>query len=261
MTTYQTLDLKRENDVLEVILNHKNGANTVSITMLKELIQLADWLRDEKGINYVIFTNTGRFFSVGADLVELVNDFTQAEAQSENIRRMQIVGQEMMRKLESLEQITFAAIQGSAYGAGVAIAMTTDFRFMTESSVFNLPETNVGLFLTWGCTPRLVKSVGAVKAKELIMLCEDVSAEECLQLGLINKVVRKEEMKDVVFQTIEKLRRKGPLSIRLTKKLVNASVAPNFGDILINETELVERVAISGEPAAKMNEFLKSKGK
>ncbi|NWQ41871.1 enoyl-CoA hydratase/isomerase family protein [Bacillus sp. EB106-08-02-XG196] len=261
MTTYQTLDLKRENDVLEVILNHKNGANTVSITMLKELIQLADWLRDEKGINYVIFTNTGRFFSVGADLVELVNDFTQAEAQSENIRRMQIVGQEMMRKLESLEQITFAAIQGSAYGAGVAIAMTTDFRFMTESSVFNLPETNVGLFLTWGCTPRLVKSVGAVKAKELIMLCEDVSAEECLQLGLINKVVRKEEMKDVVYQTIEKLRRKGPLSIRLTKKLVNASVAPNFGDILINETELVERVAISGEPAAKMNEFLKSKGK
>lgn len=261
MTDYQTLDLKQVNDVLEVTINRKGGANAVNLAMIKELIHLADWLREADEIKYVIFTNSGRFFSVGADLVEVAQDFNQAEVQPEGVRRMQILGQEMMRKLETLEQITFAAIQGSAYGAGVAIAMTTDFRYMTESSVLNLPETNVGLFLTWGCTPRLVKSIGAVKAKELIMLCEDVPAEECLQLGLINKVVPQETMMKEVHQTIEKLRRKGPLSIRLTKKLVNASVAPNIGDIFINEMELVERVAVSGEPAARMNDFLKSKGK
>lgn len=261
MQSYQTLNLQREEDVLTVTLNRENRANAVNLTMIKELIQLADWLREEREIKFVIFTNRGRLFSAGADLVELNEDIEDPARGSDYFRRMQSVGQEMMNKLERMEQITISALRGSAYGAGVAIMMTTDYRIMAESAVLNLPETNVGIFLTWGCTPRLVKAVGAVRAKELIMFCEDVSAEECKEIGFINKVVTADEMDDAVNQVIGKLRSKGNQSIRLSKKLVNASVAVNFGDIMITEPELVEKVVASGETEGKIQEFLRSKGK
>lgn len=262
MQSYETLKLVQENDVLTVTLHGENQIISVSNKMIRELIKLADWLREDRTVKYVVFTNEGKFFSVGADLNELNGTLDEEEmTRAENIRRLQILGQEMMSKLENLEQISIAAIKGSAYGAGVAIALTTDFRFMTDSSVFNLPETNVGLFLTWGCTARLVKSVGALKAKELIMLCEDVSAEECYQAGLINKVVSANDMEDEVRQLIEKLRTKGEHSIRMTKKLVNASVAVNFGDIFINEPELVQKVVNSGETKEKVQQFVDSRKK
>lgn len=261
MQIFKTITLKQNHDVLKVTFNRVSKANAVNLEMIKELIQLADFLREESTIKFVVFTNSGKVFSAGADLVELNNVLENDVSSSENTRKMQLLGQEMMRKLENIEQITISAICGSAYGAGVAIAMTTDFRLMVDSAVLNLPETNVGVFLTWGCTPRLVKTIGAVKAKELIMLCEDISAEECLKIGLINQFVSRENMDEEVNRIIQKIRNKGSLSIRLTKKLVNAAIAVNFGDIFINETELVERVFVSGEPKEKIQEFLVSKKK
>lgn len=261
MTTYETFELEQTEDVLTVLLNREKNLNAMNVKMIKELIHLCDWLREERTIHYVVFTNKGRIFSAGADVFEMVGNIEDEDYMNEEIRRMQIVGQEMIRKLESLEQITIAAIRGSAYGGAVAIALTTDFRLLTENSVFNLPETNIGLFLTWGCTPRLVKTVGALKAKEMIMLCEDVSAEECVQLGLINKIVTNDTMKQEVEAIIAKVRTKGSHSIRMTKKMINASMATNFGEIVMTENELVEKVVLSGETKRKVQEFHLSKQK
>lgn len=262
MLKLTTLDLKMNEDVLTVTLDREEKHNAFNLQMIKDLISLADWLRENTEIKFVVFKSKGKFFSVGADLFELENNFNNESDSSGLLRRMQIMGQEMVRKLETLEQITISAVHGSAYGAGVVLPLTTDFRYMTESSVFNIPETNVGVFLTWGCTPRLVKAVGAVKAKEIIMLCEDIPAKECLEIGLINKIfASEEEMNSEIQNVIEKIRNKGQLSIRITKKLVNASVAPNFGDIFISEPELVERVASSGETEEKIRQFTESRKK
>ncbi|REB08763.1 enoyl-CoA hydratase/isomerase family protein [Sporosarcina sp. BI001-red] len=261
MTTYETMELEQVEDVLTVTLNRKNNLNAMNLTMIKELIQLCDWLREERSVQYVVFTNQGRIFSAGADVFEMFEGMDDEDFKNEELRRMQLVGQEMIRKLESLEQITVAAINGSAYGGAVAIALTADFRLLTENSVLNLPETNIGLFLTWGCTPRLVKTVGALKAKEMIMLCEDISAEESVQWGLVNKVVAKEQLKQEVDSIIAKLRTKGSHSIRLTKKMINASAAPNFGEIVMTENELVEKVIVAGETKRKLEEFHLSKQK
>ncbi|MFC4023645.1 enoyl-CoA hydratase/isomerase family protein [Oceanobacillus longus] len=256
MEKYETLKLEKENDVLTVTLNREKNANAVNTKMIRELIKVADWLREAPEIKFVVFTNQGKIFSAGADLYELYDGLSGVEQTSDQLRSMQILGQEMMRKLESIEQITISALRGSAYGAGVAILMTTDFRIMEESAILNLPETNVGIFLTWGCTPRLVKAVGAVRAKELIMLCEDVTAEESYSMGFINRVAAAENIDDEIQQYVEKIRSKGNQSIRMTKKLIQATTAVNFGDIMIGETELVEKVLVSGETKNKMKDFV-----
>ncbi|MEC5424806.1 enoyl-CoA hydratase/isomerase family protein [Virgibacillus sp. C22-A2] len=254
---FETIHLEKKNDVLWVWLNRENKVSTINLKMMKELIGLADWLREESEIKFVVFTNKGKLFSAGFDLYNFNEEIENKDEAPQFIRSMSIIGQELMRKLENLEQISIAALRGSAYGGGVAIAMTTDFRLMADGTVFNLPETNVGLFLNWGCTPRLVKAVGALKAKEIIMLCEDITSDECSHLGLVNKVVSTEKLDNEVDQLIEKIRGKGYYSIRMTKKLVNASIMANVGDVFINEPELAERVITSGETKEKVDKFMK----
>ncbi|MDR7079769.1 enoyl-CoA hydratase/carnithine racemase [Neobacillus niacini] len=259
MKTFETLLLEKNNDVLTVWLKREEKGNSINMVMIKELIELTEYLRVESEINFVIFTNEGRFFSTGYDLNELY-DISQGEKEvSKQFKLMQILGQEMIQKLENIEQVTIAALSGSAYGGGVAIAMAADFRLISNDSLLNLPETNIGMFLSWGCTPRLVKAVGATKAKELIMLCEDVTAEESLRLGLVNRIVSKEKMEDEVNRIVKTIRSKGQLSIRMTKKLANATVAGNIGDMNITEPELAEKMVLSGETKEMIMSFLERK--
>lgn len=254
MLVFETLLVEQKEDVLYVYLNRPDRANAVNLKMMKELISLADQLNEKSDVRFVVFSNKGAIFSAGYDLYEL-NSFIEGDSQKPNL--MQKLGHELMRKLEQLDQITIAAMRGSAYGGGFAIAMTTDYRIMTEKSVLNLPETNVGLFLTWGCTPRLVKEVGATRAKEMIMLCEDYPANICHQLGIVNKVTTLELLDVEVGMYIRKIRKKGPLSIKLTKKLILAANAVNVGDVLVNEPELVDRVIASGETKRKIKSFVR----
>jgi enoyl-CoA hydratase/carnithine racemase len=82
----------------------------------------------------------------------------------------------------------------------------------------------------------------------MIMTCEMIDAEEALRIGLVNKVVPPEQLMEAAHELVGKISSKAPLAIRITKKIVNASVAPNFGDLYLCEPELVERLYLSQDP-------------
>ena len=92
----------------------------------------------------------GDHFTAGIDLA----DFKAEEFTPEAARYGQLAGHELMRSLESVEQITIAALKGAVIGAGMAVAMACDFRIMAEDSYYGVPETMIGVYFTWGCTPR-----------------------------------------------------------------------------------------------------------
>ena len=152
-----------------------------------------------------------------------------------------------------------AAVNGYALGAGLVLAMGCDFRIAAENARFGVPETNIGLFFTWGSTPRLTCLIGPAKAKEMIMTCDPIDAQEALRIGLANKVVPADKLMDAVHEFIEQIASKGPLAIRMTKKLVNAATAANFGDLYICEPELVERLILSPEPMEGIKAFIEKR--
>jgi len=91
------------------------------------------------------------------------------------------------------------------------------------------------------------------------MTCDRVDAQEALRIGLANKVVPADKLMDAVHEFIEKIASKGPLAIRMTKKLVNAATAANFGDLYICEPELVERLILSPEPMEGIKAFIEKR--
>ena len=232
---FNTLELTLKDDVLHVDMARPEKLNSVSTEVLKELIALADFLTEATDIHYVVFGHQGKYFSAGADL-SLVKEMTHDH---KAMRIHQNFAHEMIKKLTNVEQITFAAIEGSAYGAGVAIAMTCDFRVMSDEAVLSLPETKRGMFLTYGATPKLVQTVGLAKAKQLIMFAEDIDAQSCLEAGIVEHVAPKGEVMSTIVGQIRTLRERDWRSVRIAKRVANASLPPEFGNMVLTEPELV----------------------
>lgn len=235
-------------DVITVTLNQPHTRNSFDVLLMEELISLSRALRSCDDVRYVVFDHEGPVFSSGADLASTV-DMLRAEPleRQRAVLRQQHLGNEMLTALEGIDQITFAKLRGGAYGAGMTLVLTTDFRVMSEEAVLNLPETRAGIFLSWGCTARLTSAVGALKAKELILLAEDISSTECVRLNLVNATVPGEHLDAWVDTVIVKLRDRGDLAVDITKKLVNSASVPAGANVQFVEPQLAGHIAASGQ--------------
>ncbi len=259
MKNYNTIILEPNPPILTVKLNRPLKANAISNEMISELYDLCSQLRYETQIKFIVLAGEGKHFSGGADLRELDSDIAGGQLSPAKARLNQIDGHDLMQKIENLEQITIAAINGSIYGAGLALALGCDFRIMAQGAIACIPEVARGFFFTWGSTPRLVSFVGPAKAKELIMLAEVIDANEALRIGLVNKVVPKEQLSEAVAKMIQKLDSSPFLPIRLTKKIVNATMATPFGNIFLYEPELLEQSFLSEEPQKEIKRYVDGK--
>lgn len=256
MEDYKTLKLVRKDRTLTITFNRPDKANAMNQQMLDELLKIIDYLRYDQEIQFVIFKGEGKHFSGGADLNELVAKYQAGEFTPEAGRKNQYFGQEIMSKLEELEQITFAAIQGACVGGALALALACDFRIATEDAYFSIPEIHRGTFYTWGSTVRLINTVGVTKAKEMILLAEPLPADEALGIHLATRVVEQGGLDKKVDELIERMTQ-GPFTpIRMTKKIAYAAGVGQLKNIMTFDSELFEQALLTGEPIEEMDKFV-----
>jgi len=254
MKNFETIDVERTREVMTVSLNRPR-LNLFNSQMMEELIYVWHSLRREPSIRFVILTARGDHFSAGADLGEIgIEDFKPEDA-----RIQQLAGHELMRSLENVEQVTIAAMRGAVIGAGMAVAQACDFRIMTESSYYSVPETMIGTYYTWGCTPRLVRLVGAAKAMEIIMTCDSVPAQEAYRLNLANKVVADDALMEATGEFVAKIAARSPTCVRITKKIALGASMEGFGNMLAIEPELMQAVVYTGETREGIGSFLQKR--
>jgi enoyl-CoA hydratase/carnithine racemase len=258
MDGYQTLELQQEGDVVTVFLN-RPPLNLFSGLMMEELLRAFHAFRMDRSVRFLILAARGENFSGGADLNEIVEGFGRKEWSPESARYQQLAGHELMRSLESLEQVTVAALQGAVIGAGMAVAMACDFRIMAEESYFSVPEAMVGVYFTWGCTPRLVRMVGASKAMEIVMACDPIPAPEAYRLNLANKVVPKDVLLPATLEFVGKIASRSPTAVRLTKKIALAASMQGFGNTFVCEPELMQGLAFTGETEEGIRAFMEKR--
>jgi enoyl-CoA hydratase len=131
---------------------------------------------------------------------------------------------------ERLDQVTIAAVNGFAIGGGLSLAMACDFRIAAVGARIWIPEVALGVPYMWGSVSRLVNLVGMSKAKEMIMTCDELSAEEALKIGLVNQVVTPERLSAAALEFAGKLVAKPPMALRRTKEFFKA-LGNSLGDI------------------------------
>jgi enoyl-CoA hydratase/carnithine racemase len=257
---YETLKLETRGETLIVRLNRPDKLNAFDTKLIAELISLSRELKTDLSTRFVVFTGEGRAFSSGADLGSMEGG-AERVAPEDAARLGQFNGQELLRSVEQLEQVTLAAVNGICLGAGVALILACDFRFAAESASFGLPETNIGYFFTWGSSPRLTRIIGPSRAKEWIMTCDRMDAGHACEWGLVDHVVPDDELLKACEALISRIAANGPVAVRLTKKLVNAYALQGMADLFVCEPELATQITLTGEPQERVRAFLERHGK
>jgi len=231
------------NGVATFTVNRPDVRNALNAKCWEEISAFVDFANSNEDIKLVIVTGAGeKAFVAGAD-VKAINERNM----------MDVLGgaaQSTLRKLAACDKPTIAAINGLAFGGGCELAMACDIRIAAENAKMGLPELGLGIIPGAGGTQRLAKLVGLGRAKDMILTGKAVSAQEALQIGLVTKVVPAEQLMDTVMETAAAILSKGPLAVRLAKKVIDASMSTDSESGMMLEL-LSYTVAIASEDKAE----------
>lgn len=122
-----------------------------------------------------------------------------------------------------MPQITVAAMERLAVGAGVALPLACDWRVLSETGYLWVPEVSIGVNLQWGALPRLINLVGPARAKRIRILCERMNAETALDWGLIDEIAPDGQAMEKAIELAECAAGMPPIAVRMIKEAVNAT--------------------------------------
>ena len=222
------IKLEREGAIAVLTLNRPAALNSWNQKMRDELREAVGQLVADNELRVLIITGEGRAFSAGED-VRGMQGLT--EIGTKGFRRVAREIHNVFDEIEAMEVPVIAAINGTAAGGGLELALSCDFRFAAETAKLGFPENNVGLIPGSGGCSRLVKLVGLSKAKRMVMSGEMMLAPYALDLGLVDEVFAPEALMDKTREFAQMLAAKAPLALGLAKLVLNASanVDPDTG--------------------------------
>ena len=216
---YTTISVRRTGGLATITLDRPDKLNAIDATMHEDVQRACDVLRRDHDTRVVIITGAGRAFSAGNDL----RPKSPKPAKNDMERRWRVgAGNRTCEAIESLDQVTIAAVNGLAVGGAVVIASACDIRLAAESAWFSIPEVDLGLPLTWNALPRLMREIGPARTKELVMTCDRFSSRDAERWGFVNHVVADEELLPRARSLATTLLAKDPWSLAATKSTVNA---------------------------------------
>lgn len=215
-TIYQNLQLDQTPPVAVVTINRPKVLNALDHQTIAELDDAIERLGADDSIRAIVITGAGdRAFVSGADIGEL-QALETAQEGFEHSRQTH----QLLFKVEHLSKPVIMAVNGYALGGGCELALGGDIILASENAKFGQPEVNLGIIPGFGGTQRLPRLVGRTRALELIFTGDMISAQEALQVGLVNRVVPQDQLLPLARELGEKISQKGPVAIALAKRAV-----------------------------------------
>ncbi len=227
--------LETRDAVATIILNRPTALNALNDRLLTDFERIVQDTAVDPAVRALVITGAGeKAFCAGADLTEL-SKMTPQEAGT-FARRIQ----RLLNLLEAMRKPVIAKINGFCLAAGLELALACDIRIATETAVFGLPETTLGLIPGCGGTQRLPRLIGKTKAMELLMTGERIDAAEAARIGLLNAVVPSNELDRAVNGLLTKLRAQSPAALGILKNAVNTGLDLDLKHALEYEADCFE---------------------
>ena len=229
---YTKLIIEKQENICTVKINNPEALNALNSTILKELDATFAEIKEDNSIDVVILTGEGRSFVAGADISQMCEmNAIEGKAFGE-------LGASVFRKIEMLDKVVIAAVNGFALGGGCELAMACDIRVASVKAKFGQPEVGLGITPGFSGTQRLARVVGIGKAKELIYTADVIVAEEAYRIGLVNKVVAPEVLMDECMAMAKKIASKAPLAVRYAKEAINRGIETDIDTGISIEADL-----------------------
>src|SRR5882762_8139352 len=217
--------VEHRSGVAWITLNRPDARNALSRDVNLQLKDLADELEDRDDVRAIVITGSGdKAFCAGADLKE-----RRGVSAAETGPYLNAIAGAINAWAESLKP-TVCAMNGSAYGGGLELALACDFRILVEGADVGLTEVKLGIMPGAGGTQRLPRLIGEARAKEMILLGRRVPAARALEIGLVNQVVPRAGLVAATEALLAELATCAPLSVTCAKQAIERGYGTAIAD-------------------------------
>ncbi len=214
----EKLIVKKREGVGHLILNQPEKHNAISYAMWLGIAQVVSDFETDDDIRVIVVSGEGgAAFSSGAD----ISQFERQRQSAENIQVYDGAAGRAQESLINVSKPTIAKITGYCIGGGLATALCCDLRFANVDSKFGIPAAKLGLGYGYDGLKALVQFVGPSRAKEIMFTARQFDAAEAYDMGLINRVLKTDELDSFVNEYTEVISGNAPLTIKACKRIID----------------------------------------
>jgi naphthoate synthase len=213
------------NGIAKITINRPRYHNAFTPKTNIEMIDAMDICREHQDIYCVVLTGAGdkAFCSGGDQNIKTVGGYKDESG----IPRLNVL--DLQKKIRSIPKPVVAMVNGYAIGGGHVLHIVCDLTIASENAIFGQTGPKVGSFDGGFGSSYLARHVGQKKAREIWFLCRQYSAQQALDMGMVNEVVPLDKLEDEVVQWCEEMMEKSPIALRMIKCGLNAELDGQAG--------------------------------
>ncbi|WP_185877702.1 1,4-dihydroxy-2-naphthoyl-CoA synthase [Blattabacterium cuenoti] len=222
---YEDINFLFWNGISKIEINRPKFCNAFRVKTVKEMIDAVNICENKMDIDVLIITGVGKkYFCSGGDQNERGLGGYMGE---DGIPRLNILN--FYKKIRELHKPVIAMVNGYSVGGGHVLHVVCDLTIASENSYFSQVGPKVGSFDGGFGSSYLARHIGQKKTREMWFLCKKYSAKEALDMGLINKVVKIDELEKFTIKWCQTIQKRSQMSIRLIKRCLNAELDGQHG--------------------------------
>jgi enoyl-CoA hydratase/carnithine racemase len=214
------LDASIDAPVARLTLNRPAKLNALNEDVRRALAEALHELEERPDVRVVVVAGAGRAFSAGADLSTTA--YPPVEGDWATRRHRTGTWQRVLEQLDRIPQVSVARLHGHVVGGAALLAAACDIRIAADDTVVRIPELAIGVPLTWAGIPLLVREIGLPLARDWVMTCRPVSADELQRSGYAQRVVAGADLDAAVEECVNQLLAVPPGPLAMTRAMMSA---------------------------------------
>ena len=258
--TVENIVLIDSNDtgVLRLILNDPDNKNALSEFMMQKLIDAITEASNDNSVKVIVIASTGNVFCSGHNLKEI----TKARIADDNGESYYLelfkTCSYLMQLIVNCSKPVIAEVSGIATAAGCQLVASCDLAVSSNSAKFATPGVNIGLFCS---TPMvaLTRNVHKKNAMEMLLTGDFIDAEKAKEIGLINNVVKKEDLSGEVKELAEKIASKSSITVSIGKKAFYAQAEMNLSEAYKYTSQVMKDNLLNDDAKEGIDAFIEKR--
>ena len=220
--------VKNTESVMEITLNRPDKLNALTSAMYMDLVNLLAAAAASDDIHVVLFSAEGKSFSAGNDLA----DFLNAEAGEA------LGAAKFIQAIHDFPKAVVAAVQGNAVGVGTTMLLHMDLVVASDDAKFITPFVDLGAVPEAGSAKLMPAWMGYQRAARMLLLGEPMLAQDAFEVGLVGKVVKREELEATARGWAVALAKKPPRALRESKRLMRKAINTPLHEVVKEDLAL-----------------------
>jgi enoyl-CoA hydratase/carnithine racemase len=247
----ELVESSRDGHVALLHLNRPEARNALSPELMERLAAELERLDPDPEVRCIVIAGSDQVFAAGAD-IKAMSERSFAEA-------LRHPAASFWRRVAAIKTPLVAAVSGFALGGGCELALACDMVIASDTARFGQPEVTLGIVPGGGGSQRIARVVGKQRAMEYVLTGRQLDADMALEMGLVNKVVKKGRWLEEALELARTVAERPPIATRLAKQAVLAADETTLSAGLESERRLYELAMATEDRVEGMRAFLEKR--